>query len=131
MMNLIDLFVVGDTFGLCEQNGVLMSFKILGIILNVLKIVVPILLIVLGSVDFFKAVLVGKDEAIKKSAKSLGRRFVAAVVVFLIPTLVGTLLGMLVDTSETEKEFKACIDCVFNPLNKTLCDPDAIVDLYE
>jgi hypothetical protein len=50
----------------------------LGKILNVFKIVIPILILAFGAIDFGKAVVASKDDEIKKALKSLLFRILAA-----------------------------------------------------
>ena len=61
----------------------------LGNILNVVKIVIPILILAFGCIDFGKAVVASKDDEIKKALKSLMFRILAGAVIFFIPCLLG------------------------------------------
>lgn len=63
--------------------------------LTVIQWVVPIILIVLGSIDLVRAIVAGKDEEIKKHQLTLFKRLIAAVIVFLIPLLVSLIMGFL------------------------------------
>ena len=56
-------------------------WNVVGIIINVVWIGVPILLIVLGSIDLGKAVISSKEDEVKKAKKSLLNRFLYAVFV--------------------------------------------------
>ncbi|MEG2620841.1 MAG: hypothetical protein RSA10_01960, partial [Bacilli bacterium] len=77
------------------SGGMLTIVAIIGLVLRVIQWVVPIILILLGTIDLVKAVTQGKDEDIKKSQKTLISRAIAAVVVFLIPLIVSTIMGLL------------------------------------
>lgn len=82
--------------------------NIMGLIkflLNVVRFVVPLVLIVLGTFDLFKAVTAGKDEDIKKKQQVLIKRVIAGVIVFLVPTIVSILMGWLGNS-----EWKTCWD---------------------
>ena len=61
-------------------------------ILNWVKILVPILIILLSSMDFFKAVFANEDDAMKKAYGRLIKRLMIAVVIFLIPSLLEWLI---------------------------------------
>lgn len=63
-------------------------------ILNYIKIIGPILVVVLSSIDFAQVILKGDDESMKKSAKKLGWRLVLAACLFFIPTLVQAILNI-------------------------------------
>ena len=80
--------------------------KIIGLsklFVRILQIVVPILLVVLGSIDLGKAVLAPKESEMEKAWKPFLKRIVAAVIVFLIPLLVGVVLNLV-----NGKEWKEC-----------------------
>ncbi len=62
-------------------------------ILNYIKILGPILIVILSSVDFAKAIFSSDDDTMKKAEKKLMIRLVLAVMLFLIPTLVSVLLN--------------------------------------
>lgn len=69
-------------------------------ILNYIKILGPILVVILSSMDFAKAIMMSDDENMKKSEKKLAIRLVLAVALFLVPTLVGVLLNIFGMTSD-------------------------------
>lgn len=68
---------------------------IVGFVLNLIQWVVPIILIVLGTVDLVKAVIAGKEEEIKNNQKTLVKRIIAAIIIFLIPLIVSVITGLL------------------------------------
>lgn len=68
--------------------------KIINDILNYIKILVPILLVGFGIFDFTKAVFSNSDGDMSKHKKKFFMRIVAAVIVFLVPTLVNLLLTL-------------------------------------
>lgn len=63
-------------------------------ILGYVRIIVPILIILLGTLDFAKAVLAGKEDNMKKAQSTFVKRVIAGVVVFFIPTLVDIIMGL-------------------------------------
>lgn len=65
----------------------------------IIQIGIPIILIIMGSLDLGKAVLSNDDKEIKGATSKLVKRAIAAVAVFFIVTLV-TLLMSLVSTSD-------------------------------
>ena len=70
----------------------------------------------MGMLDLAKAVG-EKDEAkVKEAQQNLVKRAIAAVLVFLVATLVSIVMGLVGGT-----EYKACMDCVNHPFNKTKC----------
>lgn len=63
-------------------------------ILGYVRIIVPILIILLGTLDFAKAVLAGKEDNMRKAQSTFIKRVIAGVVVFFIPTLVDIIMGL-------------------------------------
>ncbi len=67
----------------------------LNTIFNYIKIIGPILVVLLSSIDFIKAVVGTDEKAMKEAQSKLVIRLVAAVALFLIPTLVQLLLSFI------------------------------------
>ena len=72
-------------------------------VLNMIRWAIPIVLIILGSVDMFKGMTSGDDKEAEKAKKTFIRRLIYAVVAFLIPTLV-TLTFNVVSSVIVEKD---------------------------
>lgn len=64
-----------------------------------IKVLGPILVVILSSVDFIKVIAKGDDEGMGKAQKKLFTRLVLAILLFLIPTLVEVLLDLFGLTS--------------------------------
>ena len=84
------------------------TLNLVGSVLNIFRIVIPLLIIIFGMVDLGKAVVGSKDEDIKKAAKQLLMRFIAGLVIFFIPELVKAVFSMLGNTIDAD--YKTCID---------------------
>lgn len=59
-----------------------------------LKVLLPILIITLGIIDFVKVVVTGKDDDMKKAVKRLTTRIVVAVVFVLVPVIIQILINI-------------------------------------
>ena len=71
---------------------------VIGIIkglINVVKWAVPILLIVLGTIDLAKAVIASKEDEMKKAQGALIKRAMYAVAVFLVVFLVSFVMNLI------------------------------------
>lgn len=79
--------------GVCDELGDVLT--IVKFILNVIQWVVPVILIILGSIDLVKAVIASKEDDIKKGQQTLIKRLIAAVIVFLVPLIVSVIMGMI------------------------------------
>ncbi len=98
-------------------------WQILGYVVLILKIVIPLLLIVLGMVDLGKAVVSSDEKAINKSVSTLIKRFIAAVVVFFIPTIVSALFSavkLITVDKNSNTGYNVCLQCVVD-VNGTTC----------
>lgn len=69
-------------------------------LLNYIKILGPILVVILSSLDFAKAIITSDDDTMKKAEKKLVIRLILAVALFLIPTLVSVLLNIFGITTD-------------------------------
>lgn len=91
---------------LCGKDGSLQTLvNIMYFALTIIQWVVPVLLILWGTIDLVKSVVAGKEDDIKKNQKTLVRRIISAVIVFLIPAMVSILLGLI-----GTEGWKACWD---------------------
>ena len=86
-MNLVNALdfcqgVIGNQ-GIPEGIG-----RAIHMIVVAIQVVVPILLIIWGMIDFAKAIIGQDEDKIKAGQKTFIKRLIAAVVVFLIVTIV-------------------------------------------
>lgn len=97
----------------CGQKGVLITFRALGYVLTVLKILVPIILIISGSIDLGKAVVGSNDDEMKRSLNLLTKRLIAGIVIFFIKDVVFIVMNAI--PSYSDSEFSVCADCIDKP----------------
>ena len=95
-------------------NDTIETFKILGIIIYIVKILVPIIIIYGGIKDVIGVILKGNDDSVKNSFYSLTKRIIAGFIVFLIPTMIPVLIKMLVGDYENN-DLGRCSICLFEP----------------
>jgi hypothetical protein len=62
--------------------------KLLKVVLQIIQILVPIGLILMGSIDLGRAVIAQNEDGIKKGQKSFIRRCLSAAIVFLVVLIV-------------------------------------------
>ena len=62
------------------------------LVLNIVKVVGPILVILLSSVDFIMVIIKSDNEQFQKAQKKLITRLILAILLFLIPVIVEILL---------------------------------------
>ena len=78
----------------CE-NGLDSVFIVVHFVINIIRFVIPVILILLGTIDLIKAVIAGKEDDIKKNQQVLMKRAIAGILIFLIPTLVMIIMGWI------------------------------------
>lgn len=60
-----------------------------------IRYITPVIFLLLTSLDFAKAVFSGEQDSMKKAQGNFGKRAVAAILVFLAPTVVTILLNLV------------------------------------
>lgn len=108
---------IGTRNGFCASTANV--WQIVGYALLVFKIVIPLLLIIFGMIDLGKAVIASKEDEIKKATGSLVRRAIAAVIIFLLPTIVSFLIGVVGGFGDAENDYDICRSCLVNPGDST------------
>lgn len=67
---------------------------IIDLILGYVRIIIPIIIIVLGSLDLAKAVIAGKEDEMKKAQTTFVKRVILGVVIFFVPLLVNLIMEL-------------------------------------
>lgn len=104
--------------GFC--TGVKPVLQAVGWVLLIFKIIIPFIIVGLGALDLGKAVTSGKDDDIKKNTKSLLMRIVAGVLIFLAPSIILWVFGLISDFSDARDaiDFPTCENCILKPYSK-------------
>lgn len=108
-----DGVTINDNY--CSNSDFKKPFIFLGRIFSIVKILIPILIIAFGIIDFFKAMIASKDDEIKKSSRSLMLRVIAGVIIFFIPTIVHLVFLLIDDWSNYETDYSQCSLCITSP----------------
>ena len=96
---------------ICADANLMKIWRFIGVMLEIIRIAVPIILIIMGSLDFAKAVMAGKEDDIKKSQMAFVKRSIAAVIVFFVPFVVRILMDVL------EVNTSPCLECIIDTKN--------------
>lgn len=93
-------------------------WKFLGKIVFILKILIPVILLVLGIIGLGKAVIADDDKEIKTQVNKLIKKFIAAVLIFFLPSIVKACFG-LVDqfNGEVKEGYINCVNYITDPYN--------------
>ena len=90
---------------LCDNPDVLKVIKIVKIIINLIKIIVPIALIVTIMISLMQSILDKDNDALNKELKKSTNKLIAAVLIFLIPTFV----SLIFNTVGSDTDYKNCL----------------------
>lgn len=107
----------------CDYGGVRRTFMIIGILINLVKIVVPLILIITAMIAFSKTILSGKTEDFKGSLMQVVKQLIAGLIIFFLPTLLDFVFDTLV-TDYDPSGFTVCTYCMFEPDKCTIPDKD-------
>ena len=92
-MNIANILAAATEFkGWCEEANVRNAFVLIRGALNILRIVVPIALVVMTSLDIAKKVINPEE---KDGQKKIMTRVLAGVIVFFIPTIVSLTFKLI------------------------------------
>lgn len=90
----------------CNTSGVLRTIYLLKILIKIIFVIVPIILIIKVSTSFFKVVITGNQDTLKKELLQTLKSTLAAIIIFFIPTIVNYTFTSFVDYDDTS--FVAC-----------------------
>ena len=86
-MNLVNM-LAGETVSGCSVPIPTTIASLIRTIIVIIQIVVPILLIIWGMLDFAKSIIGQDEDKIKAGQKKFIQRIIAAIIVFLVVTVV-------------------------------------------
>ena len=89
------LFLANKTASSVCTGGIAEVVGLAKMVIKVLQLVVPIGLIIMGTIDMAKAVIAGDEKKMKEAQKPFIKRIIAAVIVFLIPIIVNMVLSFV------------------------------------
>lgn len=113
-MFILDVTCGGGTLVMDEMIPSLVSTAI-----DLIKIVVPILLVVFGMLDLGKAVMAQKEDEIKKGWQTFVKRMAAAVIVFLVVFIVQIVFNLV--AGDNKESTWNCVKC-FIDYNESECN---------
>ena len=88
--------------------------NIISILYNVVQIAVPIVLVVMGSLDLMKSLTAGKEDDMKKGQQLFIKRLVYAVLIFLVFIIVKFVISFVANDSSNDNKatrIMQCADC--------------------
>lgn len=95
-----DLSICGDS-----MKGI---WRLIGTLIFWIQIAIPVIIILLGTIDLAKAVLSGDEKKIKENLNSFIRRLIYGAAVFFIVFIVQLVFGAIADANTNN----ACFSCI-------------------
>lgn len=92
----------------CTETKAIWDF--LGNIVKVLQIAIPVIIILLGTLDLGKAVMAGDDKKVKEAQKQLLMRIIYGVAIFFIVLIIQFVFGLVSGSGADVKNM--CFKCV-------------------
>ena len=98
---------------MCNEE-IRMVLEIIITILDVVMFFVPVVLIILCTIDIFKIIVSKKEDEIKKLRKGVLRKIVYAVIIYLIPFVIPFIFNLVSDLIpiDYDNSWKQCWDVV-------------------
>ncbi len=94
------------------------TIRIGGILLFIVKIMLPVVIIIKATMSFVSVVTSGKPDDLKKKANKLMISLIAAIIIFFLPTIVNTLFGFIARYNDNiTEDSKVCSACIFEPFS--------------
>lgn len=107
------MLLAADTTNFCGKSADIWRF--VGNIVNILQIAIPVIIILLGTIDLGKAVMAGEDKQIKAAQKMLIMRLIYGIAIFFVVLIIQVIFGLVADAGESTNS--KCFECVANPSN--------------
>ncbi|MBD8922843.1 hypothetical protein EGR52_05395 [bacterium] len=122
---------INKNLSFCTGNT-LRAFQALGYMIFIAKVIIPLLLIIMGSIDLAKAVLNSNEKPNKEVLTKFAKRLGAALIVFLIPSVLDFAIGLVdgaKDAMENENtKVSSCTKCLFDPLGSECKAPENLTN---
>ncbi len=104
---------------ICASPNLRKPLKFIGTIVTVLKVIIPLLILVLGIIDLFKAIYSPNDNRIVVAVKSIAIRFIAGIFIFFIPGIIQFVLDWVNEWTNFNNSWCCCTQCILDSGN---CD---------
>lgn len=96
-----------NLLNICNNPDVLQVMRIINIVITIIKIAVPIILIVFIMLELVGAIT--DEDKLKKVTSGAIKKFIAAVLIFLIPTLVQVIVITTLGNENAADGYKNCL----------------------
>ena len=106
--------VFADVYTKSYCTGLKSTLRIIGEVVNVIRIAVPLVIIGLACMDLFKTITAGKDDQLFKSLKTIITRIILGVIIFFIPSILDFGFSLVDQWTDYENSYQECVSCILN-----------------
>ncbi len=114
-MGIINFLGIGDGSEACAGIASIVYYGVY--VVKVIQIIVPIALIIWGSIDLLKSIISGDEKKISAARKPFIQRLISALIVFLLPWIVNLVIGFA--SEDGNNDWKACWKKAWNGGQRT------------
>ena len=101
-------------FDFCTNYPTLRALSIFLTIINILKIITPVILVIIIIIDIYKTVMQNDDNMMKDLVRNSVTKLIIGISIFFIPTIVYSFVGLINDTVDTDVDMYTCLQNVEN-----------------
>lgn len=93
--------------------------NLVSMVVKVIHIAVPVILVVMGSIDLMKGIIAQKEDEIKKGQQTFVKRLIAAIIVFFVIAVVKFVISAV---AGTDSDIMQCANCFLEGSKSTSCE---------
>lgn len=86
--------------------------KVVSIAYTIIQIAIPVILVVMGTLDLFKGITAQKEDEMKKGQQMFVKRLIAAALIFFVFVIVKVIISFVADGSSVA--IMECAECFIN-----------------
>lgn len=86
--------------------------KVVSIVYTIIQIAIPVILVVMGTLDLFKGITAQKEDEMKKGQQMFVKRLIAAALIFFVFVIVKVIISFVADGSSVA--IMECAECFIN-----------------
>lgn len=89
---MLDLVQIG---AIDACGGLLPIVKVIVAVIKLIMIIIPVALIIYGTIDLGKAVIASDEKEVKAAQSRLIKRIIYAALIFFVPMLIGVVMNLV------------------------------------
>lgn len=91
-------------------------------IVTIIQVLIPVILVIMGSIDFVKAIISQKDDEMKQKQQVFIKRLITSILIFFIVAITKIIVGVFSNANKTS--ISNCIDCFISNKCTSYVEPE-------